>query len=119
MTVEIFAEAHQSQRLASFWLGVTVIVKKNQRRDEGVKNVARCCDSERLRCLDSRRVFGLCKRGYSFKNFWVRNKNPGRSPKLHNHKSSFHWLKYEDLAFTHKCTDTDYGYTARQILTCE
>lgn len=35
MTVEIFAEAHQSQRLASFWLGVTVIVEKNQRRDEG------------------------------------------------------------------------------------
>lgn len=35
MTVEIFAEAHQSQLLAFFWLGVMVNIEKNQRRDEG------------------------------------------------------------------------------------
>lgn len=35
MTVEIFAEAHQSKRQVLFWLEVVVIVEKNKRRGEG------------------------------------------------------------------------------------
>lgn len=81
MTVEIFAEAHQSQLFSSGWELWLLLKRINV--EMKVKSVARCCDRESLRCL-GRRVFGLCKRGYSFKNFWVRNKNPGRSPKLHN-----------------------------------
>lgn len=35
MTVEIFAEAHQSQRQAFFWLELMAIVENNNRRGEG------------------------------------------------------------------------------------
>ncbi len=35
MTVEIFAEAHQSQRQALFWPGAMVVVENSKRRDEG------------------------------------------------------------------------------------
>ena len=34
MTVTIFAEAHQSQRQAFFWLGFVVIIEKNKCRGE-------------------------------------------------------------------------------------
>lgn len=48
MTVEIFAEAHQSQRQAFLWLGVMVIVENNNRRGEGKEcgAVLRYCDRE-------------------------------------------------------------------------
>lgn len=45
MTVEIFAEAHQSRRQAFFWLGLIIIFQNNNRRGEGKEcgAVLRCC----------------------------------------------------------------------------